>query len=399
MCGAAKMVWADAEYRDGLSPRVRGSPSLTANQGTVDRSIPTCAGQPLTRSLILWINPVYPHVCGAASAYSEDERPSDDEGLSPRVRGSRYEVRPPVVAQRSIPTCAGQPVYSFGMDGLTQVYPHVCGAALRVGGQRRYGNGLSPRVRGSHDEISGTSTTVYPHVCGAASSLQPTRRRSIPTCAGQPIFHRHLMSLLSVYPHVCGAAKYALGFSSSTNGLSPRVRGSPIQHMGEMGLSPRVRGSPSVQTHPQSSGVYPHVCGAAGFYLLEAIPWVGLSPRVRGSPTDFVKGCACLSPRVRGSRETQSSLSPRVRGSPHQHPQLPFADPRVYPHVCGAAIKAWAAMAGHGLSIPIPTCAGQPLDELMLGTPTYPSGEYSNCISPDARRPRQRCSSALHPAS
>ena len=339
------------------------------------RSIPTCAGQPASPVSGTQPQRVYPHVCGAAMP--EDERPSDDEGLSPRVRGSRYEVRPPVVAQRSIPTCAGQPVYSFGMDGLTQVYPHVCGAALRVGGQRRYGNGLSPRVRGSHDEISGTGwkyrsiptcagqpvhcnrhadrVEVYPHVCGAADisssfdeppiGLSPRVRgsrviaptspmatmRSIPTCAGQP---RHTMSL-PVYPHVCGAAKYALSFSSS--GLSPRVRGSPIlcstcNPMARW-VYPHVCGAAPRYTHPQSSGVYPHVCGAAGFYLLEAIPWVGLSPRVRGSRHRTPTACA--------KHETGSI--PTCAGQPH-----------------------WAAMPLFDIMLrSIPTCAGQPVREVI----------------------------------
>ena len=204
-------------------------------------------------------------MCGAA--VMRDDMNACVRGLSPRVRGSPSLPFSTFLLTRSIPTCAGQPKRNAPRPIFSQVYPHVCGAAKSMLVQAGQPYGLSPRVRGSL----------------RVGFIAYTFQRSIPTCAGQPI----------------ASAAFAFGIR-----------------------------------------VYPHVCGAAIYVLLYIVAGIGLSPRVRGSQCT-----GCISNRS------------------------------------------------------IPTCAGQPLDELMLGTPTYPSGEYSNCISPNARRPRQRCSSALHPAS
>ena len=50
----------------GLSPRVWGSLQRCAEEWDVNRSIPTCVGQPISAASFLSIEGVYPHVCGAA---------------------------------------------------------------------------------------------------------------------------------------------------------------------------------------------------------------------------------------------------------------------------------------------------------------------------------------------
>ena len=163
---------------------------------------------------------------------------------------------------------------------------------------------------------------------------------------------------------MCGAARGRLPVRLNQRGLSPRVRGSPVsrcvRQRGQRSI-PTCAGQPAYAEYDKMTRSIP-VCGAAAVKFYAAV-W-RVYPHVCGAAT-----YAPLHPHC------HTGLSPRVRGSRAR--------------VCRAENEYRS----------IPTCAGQPLDELMLGTPTYPSGEYSNCISPNARRPRQRCSSALHPAS
>ena len=48
-------------------------------------------------------------------------------GLSPRVRGNRGTRRGRGRRRRSIPACAGEPLYTIGIGSATPVYPRVCG--------------------------------------------------------------------------------------------------------------------------------------------------------------------------------------------------------------------------------------------------------------------------------
>ena len=191
MCGAAS-GWSDGICCvQGLSPRVWGSRGGIGEQGKAHRSIPTCVGQPLMLSRCSVPKAVYPHVCGAAEGMRTKRSP--EEGLSPRVWGSRRIRRRSWLWYRSIPTCVGQPMTSATKWKMLSVYPHVCGAADVQGRARAFGSGLSPRVWGS------PLLLVW----------NPSLRRSIPTCVGQPAAGYAHWRQLKVYPHVCGAASPA----------------------------------------------------------------------------------------------------------------------------------------------------------------------------------------------
>ena len=71
----------------GLSPRVRGSPSIKNNAETLYK--------------------VYPRVCGGAPGAMTDAQIK--AGLSPRVRGSLVSLSEARVQGGSIPACAGEP--------------------------------------------------------------------------------------------------------------------------------------------------------------------------------------------------------------------------------------------------------------------------------------------------
>ena len=180
------------------------------------------------------ISEVYPHVCGAARLHSHTL--GNSQGLSPRVWGSPDYAYLLADTQRSIPTCVGQP---FGCQHhlyLLKVYPHVCGAAWSATLCLIHRRGLSPRVWGSQR---------LPH---AAVGLFG----SIPTCVGQPRWESPLPSQAEVYPHVCGAARCDRQRRRATRGLSPRVWGSlcAVSHQRRYpGSIPTCVGQPTTQTH------------------------------------------------------------------------------------------------------------------------------------------------------
>ena len=168
VCGAAPVACGIVTISRGLSPRVWGSRELMGYAPVYGRSIPTCVGQPrLSRSLANAAR-VYPHVCGAADIAAISTR--DNVGLSPRVWGSLVVPFCESSSHRSIPTCVGQPDSIRDVSNVCQVYPHVCGAAIRLNTARRPRPGLSPRVWGSQNE----------------NNPIQDRKGSIPTCVGQP---------------------------------------------------------------------------------------------------------------------------------------------------------------------------------------------------------------------
>ena len=306
-------------------------------------------------------------------------------GLSPRVRGN--PALPPAArpAPRSIPTCAGEPRPAPGPTRWPRVYPRACGGTLRRPHRGPEGQGLSPRVRGNR---------VYPPVAAG-------RCRSIPARAGEPPCKREWSLTRRVYPRVCGGTINISRSSSSSPGLSPRVRGNPhgaLQMTTPQRSIPACAGEPrrtGPRRHPQ--GVYPRVCGGT-VSTRHPFPSVGgLSPRVRGNPDQLrprgrnhgsIPACAgepnargawldegTVYPRVcggtatwNGTKSSSMGLSPRVRGNPAQYSwssgslgsipacagepnRVPAAQtlPRVYPRVCGgtpSATGTGAAMTG-----------------------------------------------------
>ena len=175
--------------------------------------------------------------------------------------------------------------------------------------------GLSPRVRGSR------MTFIVP-ICISGS---------IPACAGEPRISDGTVRVHWVYPRVCGGAPTDIWNTTTEEGLSPRVRGSPagtcVAGPG-YGSIPACAGEPLRRpTGPGSGRVYPRVCGGALRGHLGVAIVSGLSPRVRGSreATDIV-------------RASKRSI-PACAGEPHS-PHSARSCPRVYPRVCGGARRS-----------------------------------------------------------
>ena len=229
VCGGTWVKYDDNGSYHGLSPRVRGNPRGVGNVVDSHKSIPACAGEPLSFSFFFYILMVYPRVCGGTEPMYRI--PKRAMGLSPRVRGNRTWLAVPPVETWSIPACAGEPDESPAVSGLYQVYPRVCGGTGAIGLGVWGVGGLSPRVRGNPDKDWAT----------------PKKPGSIPACAGEPACGRRVAPGVRVYPRVCGGTPCRPWPRPLFTGLSPRVRGNPntpVVASSKMGSIPACAGEP-----------------------------------------------------------------------------------------------------------------------------------------------------------
>ena len=186
VCGGTAVQGDYEGANGGLSPRVRGNPRPARCPPTAPRSIPACAGEPSVILIIGFAITVYPRVCGG-TLWRTPTR-NTRRGLSPRVRGNPTMTIAGQEVVRSIPACAGEPGWPTAPESDSRVYPRVCGgtAQLKIGQVRILG--LSPRVRGNPalrlpdtpaagsipacageppgQPPAGTGIKVYPRVCG-----------------------------------------------------------------------------------------------------------------------------------------------------------------------------------------------------------------------------------------
>ena len=107
MCGGTQVGVAKIRRNKGLSPRVRGNLPIGVAWTCRRRTIPACAGEPVYGRRVLEGTADYPRVCGGTE--SEADKILDAAGLSPRVRGNRCILGTTLFQQRTIPACAGEP--------------------------------------------------------------------------------------------------------------------------------------------------------------------------------------------------------------------------------------------------------------------------------------------------
>ena len=177
------------------------------------RSIPACAGEPVSAAGTTPNLGVYPRVCGGTQGGQGGQ--GGVCGLSPRVRGNLAALVITWDWPGSIPACAGEPGSRGDVMLRGQVYPRVCGGTLVTQRARADVGGLSPRVRGNR---------------GAACSSFVSFG-SIPACAGEPPLRGAAPAGGWVYPRVCGGTSISPSFPVDNRGLSPRVRGNPQPHL------------------------------------------------------------------------------------------------------------------------------------------------------------------------
>ncbi len=190
---------------------------------------------------------VYPRVRGGN--LRRDRAVNYLDGLSPRARGKLWLETWRKMLLGSIPACAGETgVCSLAFFRST-VYPRVRGGNAALLSLSTLDVGLSPRARGK------------PLSPGRA----PTRRGSIPACAGETRIGEYIERQGRVYPRVRGG-NYVCG----------------SMHQGGEGLSPRARGKPSrYAAHRPHLGSIPACAGETDHFGAWSTP-ATVYPRVRG---------------------------------------------------------------------------------------------------------------------
>ena len=170
--------------------------------------------------------------------------------------------------------------------------------------------GSSPRVRGTDTPIGTDSAPV----------------RFIPACAGNSSAWLGSHCPFSVHPRVCGEQLRVLNTQSSSDGSSPRVRGTgPTDLLPSIGhrFIPACAGnSPNPPRKPSPRTVHPRVCGEQRYECVNCCPRCGSSPRVRGTDhpalfsADYIRFIpACAGNRGHRRRRWQRlSVHPRVCG-------------------------------------------------------------------------------------
>ena len=106
-CGGANSEGRSGQSYRGLSPQVRGSPNSQHDPRRVVGSIPAGAGEPCLVDQPSGVWRVYPRRCGGASWLRRQRQ--QPLGLSPQVRGSPSMKAGRETRQGSIPAGAGEP--------------------------------------------------------------------------------------------------------------------------------------------------------------------------------------------------------------------------------------------------------------------------------------------------
>ena len=268
-CGGALSMSTTGSPETGPSPRVRGSLHLEDQGPSRSGSIPAGAGEPRRSqggSRNEW---VHPRGCGGASKEAIEK--TWREGPSPRVRGSRSDIRRDHGRNGSIPAGAGEPAGGVASAMASRVHPRGCGGATSNQRPAWCHEGPSPRVRGSPSP---------------AHSRNPMLG-SIPAGAGEPDGPGRRISRNWVHPRGCGGAVATQYLGVQCAGPSPRVRGSPsvfdrirLRH----GSIPAGAGEPvTVNRASAWRRVHPRGCGGADAETIASLFEPGPSPRVRGS--------------------------------------------------------------------------------------------------------------------
>ena len=271
VCGGTEQAGAAAAGEMGLSPRMRGNPGDSDGNWSDWRSIPAYAGEPHCGAAEPGRQWVYPRVCGGTPIRRRFSRRR--KGLSPRMRGNLRRRRHTGRRRGSIPAYAGEPLTRKQSGLYMGVYPRVCGGTAFVRPPPSPIAGLSPRMRGNLITVA----------------MLAENAGSIPAYAGEPYEGKILDGLHRVYPRVCGGTEALPTTPIDERGLSPRMRGNPVQGWGpacRTGSIPAYAGEPARDSRRRlARWVYPRVCGGTGAATGRRRRCGGLSPRMRGNPS------------------------------------------------------------------------------------------------------------------
>ena len=211
-------------------------------------------------------------------------------GSSPHVRGARSGGSSVSLLMGIIPACAGSTKGAFGIQGRHWDHPRMCGEHRISVNTVSSSAGSSPHVRGAHNivghliHITGiipacagstardTSKIAvfrdHPRMCGEHVRRQSVRQLLtgiIPACAGSTQTHRLHDQPRRDHPRMCGEHAWAFSLTSSKSGSSPHVRGARGFMLSEAvhcGIIPACAGSThSKPTTRSSIRDHPRMCG------------------------------------------------------------------------------------------------------------------------------------------
>ena len=268
-CGAHWKRRLERASARGSSPRVRGSRIQLPGRHWRLGIIPAGAGLTHRQERTGRLRRDHPRGCGAHREYTLVF--TIRAGSSPRVRGSRGSRRRARRRLGIIPAGAGLTRFRPDRSRSCRDHPRGCGAHVMHHSQKAACMGSSPRVRGSllPRRFAAASTGIIPAGAGLTT----------PSKVNPLAFRDH--------PRGCGAHRLIHDYFSSSEGSSPRVRGSQV---GRQRFDLRTGIIPAGAGLTRQSGLqlrtrrdHPRGCGAHDFFIDATRDITGSSPRVRGS--------------------------------------------------------------------------------------------------------------------
>ena len=153
---------------------------------------------------------VHPRGCGEHCVFIVTRRVP--AGSSPRVRGTLSTAAVTFCFGRFIPAGAGNTRLPNAGYPRQPVHPRGCGEHHVARGVAQYGDGSSPRVRGTR----------------AIIQFLMQQARFIPAGAGNTEVLGQRIPEYTVHPRGCGEHNEAARIGFKPAGSSPRVRGTPL---------------------------------------------------------------------------------------------------------------------------------------------------------------------------
>ena len=185
-CGEQKLWGRHAGLTRGSSPRMRGTETLGSPCWTYPRFIPAHAGNREEILLNALLGSVHPRACG--EQLCRRRMGVISPGSSPRMRGTDHRRKSNNASNRFIPAHAGNSIVPLDSGGSTPVHPRACGEQAFGRFRSFMGTGSSPRMRGTAAHAPGRSAA----------------RRFIPAHAGNRTPCAPLRCSKTVHPRACG---------------------------------------------------------------------------------------------------------------------------------------------------------------------------------------------------
>ena len=178
MCGEHRYEPSFFCHTTGSSPRVRGTLDLHDCHGAVQGIIPACAGNTVPGPRLPWFRRDHPRVCG--EHLDDPQETTLAEGSSPRVRGTPHHRQLHADDAGIIPACAGNTYTIVRAYCDPGDHPRVCGEHLSYVALVLHVLGSSPRVRGTPSRIFDFLWTagIIP-ACAGNTPCGRTRRRAV----------------------------------------------------------------------------------------------------------------------------------------------------------------------------------------------------------------------------